>query len=68
LKKVLLISLLAGLLSYAAKLNAQSSAATLDVVSWNLEWCGATFDGPTNEDLQRENAKKITHYLDADIY
>ena len=49
-------------------LHAQSSSATLDVVSWNIEWFGSATDGPANDNLQRENAKKIIRYLDADIY
>ncbi|HEY6506015.1 MAG TPA: T9SS type A sorting domain-containing protein [Chitinophagaceae bacterium] len=48
--------------------NAQSSSSTLDVVSWNIEWFGASFEDPANDNLQRENAKKIIRYLDADIY
>ncbi|MBL7738521.1 MAG: T9SS type A sorting domain-containing protein [Chitinophagaceae bacterium] len=49
-------------------LHAQSSSATLDVVGWNIEWFGSATDGPANDNLQRENAKKIIRYLDADIY
>ena len=48
--------------------HSQSSSSTLDVVGWNIEWFGATFEAPANDDLQRENAKKIIRYLDADIY
>lgn len=53
---------------YATNARSQSSAATLDVVGWNIEWFGADFQAPANDDLQRENAKKIIRYLDADIY
>lgn len=56
------------LLFVCYKIAAQSSAATLDVVSWNIEWFGATGNGPSNDDLQRENVKKVIRYLDADIY
>lgn len=53
----------------ATKLNAQSSAATLDVVGWNVEFFGAPFNsGPTDKDLQEANTKKIMRFLDADIY
>jgi Secretion system C-terminal sorting domain len=68
MKKILPVLVAAGLLMYINKLDAQSSPNTLDVVGWNLEWFGAAFDGPNNEDLQRENAKRIIRYLDADIY
>ncbi len=67
MKKTLLFLLLS-LFVNIVKPHAQSSAGTLDVVSWNIEWFGATFDGPSNDDLQRENAKKIIRYLDADLY
>jgi hypothetical protein len=46
----------------------QSSASTLDVVSWNMEWFGYPSSGPSNEDLQEANAKKILRYLNADLY
>ncbi|HMT75325.1 MAG TPA: T9SS type A sorting domain-containing protein [Chitinophagaceae bacterium] len=52
-----------------SKSNAQSSATTLDIVSWNLEFFGAPYNsGPDDKDLQEANAKKIMRYFDADIY
>ena len=51
------------------KSNAQSSATTLDIVSWNLEFFGAPYNsGPVDKDLQEANAKKIMRHFDADIY
>lgn len=51
------------------KTTAQSSANTLDVVSWNIEFFGAPFaSGPTDKDLQEVNVKKIMRWLDADLY
>lgn len=47
---------------------AQSSANTLDIVSWNVEWFGSTNNGPTNKNVQQENVIKILRYLNADIY
>ncbi len=47
---------------------AQSHASTLDVVSWNMEWFGYPSSGPSNDDLQEANAKKILRFLNADIY
>lgn len=49
-------------------ISAQSTASTLDVVSWNLEWFGSTSSGPSNDDLQEANTKKILRYLNADLY
>ncbi|NEM98302.1 choice-of-anchor J domain-containing protein [Pontibacter burrus] len=48
-------------------------SATLDVVTWNMEWFGADKDekgaelGPADEALQFANAKKVFTDLDADI-
>ncbi len=49
-------------------LQSQSTANTLDIVCWNIEWFGASFQDPANDDLQRENVKSIIRYLDADMY
>jgi hypothetical protein len=65
-KSLLCLSLLYFI--FTPSIHAQSSASTLDVVSWNIEWFGASFENPANDDLQRENAKKIIRYLDADMY
>ena len=47
---------------------AQSSASTLDVVSWNIEWFGSASNGPADDNLQEANVKKIMRFLDADLY
>ncbi len=52
----------------AAEMKAQSSATTLDVVSWNVEWFGSTSNGPSDEALQERNVVKVLRYLNADIY
>ncbi|MBS1654938.1 MAG: T9SS type A sorting domain-containing protein [Bacteroidetes bacterium] len=54
--------------SLSIKSSAQSSANTLDVVSWNLEWFGYPANGPSDADLQESNVKTVIRYLDADIY
>ncbi|HEY0041670.1 MAG TPA: choice-of-anchor J domain-containing protein [Flavisolibacter sp.] len=48
--------------------NSQIQTTTLNVVNWNIEWFGSTGNGPTDENLQMANAKKVMDYLDADIY
>lgn len=51
-----------------------SKSNTLDIVTWNMEWFGADKDdrgaelGPSDEELQFQNAKKILTALDADIF
>lgn len=37
---------------------AQSSASTLDVVSWNIEWFGDANNGPVNNDLRKRMQKR----------
>jgi len=47
---------------------AQGSTSTLDVVGWNLEFFGAPGAGPSDDDLQEANAKRLLRWLDADLY
>lgn len=48
--------------------RAQSSAAALDVVSWNVEWFGSAANGPADKNLQEANVRKILRALNADLY
>jgi hypothetical protein len=43
-------------------------ATTLEVVNWNMEWFGSTSLGPTNDNLQEQNAETILTTIGADIY
>lgn len=45
-------------------------ATTLEVVNWNMEWFGSTDPslGPTNDDLQQQNAETVLKAANADIY
>ncbi|MEJ7674064.1 MAG: choice-of-anchor J domain-containing protein [Chitinophagaceae bacterium] len=43
-------------------------ATTLEVVNWNVEWFGSTSFGPTNDNLQEQNAKTILQNIGTDIY
>jgi hypothetical protein len=63
-----LFCLLFFLLALGGKSFSQSSPSTLDVVSWNIEWFGATFNGPADDNLQEHNVKLILRYLNADLY
>ena len=56
------------LVLFISRTFGQSSPTTLDVVSWNIEFFGDLNNGPPNNDLQEQNAKKVMRYLDADIY
>jgi len=66
MKRTTLILLLATLV---AKQNvAQSSATTLDIVGWNIEWFGSSSNGPSNDDLQEANVKALMSWMNADLY
>jgi hypothetical protein len=41
---------------------------TLEVVNWNMEWFGSTTLGPTNDDLQEQNAETILQNISADVF
>ncbi|MBN2731897.1 MAG: endonuclease/exonuclease/phosphatase family protein [Balneolaceae bacterium] len=40
----------------------------LETVTWNLEWYGTVGNGPSDEDLQTNNALKVIDSLKADLY
>lgn len=44
-----------------------SYANTLDVATWNMEWFGSSSNGPGDETLQYNNAKKLLQGMGADI-
>lgn len=41
---------------------------TFDIVTWNIEWFGSQSNGPTDVDLQIQNAATVIDTMDADIY
>ncbi len=43
-------------------------ATTLEVVNWNMEWFGSPTLGPTDDDLQQQNASTVLDSIGADIY
>ena len=47
---------------------AQSSPSKLDIVSWNVEWYGASFESPADDNLQEQNVKAVLQSVNADIY
>lgn len=52
-----------------SKVKGQSTASTLDVISWNVEFFGAPFaSGPADKNLQEINVKKLMRYFNADLY
>lgn len=45
-----------------------NTTETFDVVTWNIEWFGHPSNGPSDVNLQLQNAKQVIESLDADIY
>jgi len=41
---------------------------TFDVVTWNIEWFGASDRGPTDLELQMQNVISVIETIDADLY
>ncbi|WP_062437951.1 lamin tail domain-containing protein [Herbidospora daliensis] len=52
----------------AATIPSQGSATQLDVGNWNIEWFGATGNGPTNEALQQQNARDLMAGAGMDVW
>ena len=48
--------------------NTFNTNSTLEVVNWNIEWFGASGNGPSNKAQQAANVKTIFNNLNADIY
>lgn len=51
-----------------ALVPSRGAANTFDVASWNLEWFGASSNGPTDDALQRENAYDVILGAEMDIW
>lgn len=47
---------------------AKGTASTLDVATWNLEWFGATGNGPADEALQLANARDVIAGTALDVW
>ncbi|UZR98581.1 T9SS type A sorting domain-containing protein [Chondrinema litorale] len=48
--------------------GSEPSATALDIVTWNIEWFGATGNGPSPEETQKDSVKAKIIELDADVY
>ncbi|WP_030457181.1 lamin tail domain-containing protein [Herbidospora cretacea] len=52
----------------AATVPSQGSTTQLDVGNWNIEWFGATGNGPTNEALQQQNVRDVMAGAGMDVW
>jgi endonuclease/exonuclease/phosphatase family metal-dependent hydrolase len=46
----------------------KGTATSLDIGAWNIEWFGATGNGPTDENLQRDNVADVLLGTDMDLW
>jgi endonuclease/exonuclease/phosphatase family metal-dependent hydrolase len=49
------------------RLPSEDQPNTVDVGSWNVEWFGATDQGPLDETLQQANVQKVLRQVDLDL-
>jgi endonuclease/exonuclease/phosphatase family metal-dependent hydrolase len=54
--------------SLALSIPAKGDVTTFDVGSWNLEWFGATGNGPTDKELQLANVRDVMAGTDLDVW
>ena len=66
MKKIFIVILFTAI--HSAFVCAQSTATSLDIVSWNVEWLGDASNGPADDNLQEQNVKKILRSINADLY
>ena len=46
----------------------KGTPASLDIAAWNIEWFGDTGNGPTDENLQRDNVADVILGTDFDVW
>jgi hypothetical protein len=46
----------------------KGTASSFDIGGWNIEWFGDTANGPTDENLQRDNVADVLLGTDMDIW
>lgn len=54
--------------AFKVTIPARGDDDTLDIASWNIEFFGSTSNGPSNETLQRNNARDVIAGTDFDIW
>lgn len=54
--------------AFKVTIPARGADDTLDIASWNIEFFGSTSNGPSNETLQRNNARDVIAGTDFDIW
>lgn len=62
-----LLALLAGYAFGISQIPKLGNDTLLDIATWNIEWLGETGFGPTDENLQYTNVKKVLLQADWDV-
>lgn len=65
---ILLLIAVTTLKTTFTQVTAFGSDTLFDVGCWNVEWLGSTEGGPTNENLQFSNVKKVLNGTDVDVW
>jgi len=55
-------------LTVNAQIQDLGSEGTLDIATWNIEWFGSSFNGPSNDDIQVQNVADIILGSGIDIW
>lgn len=62
------ISGFSSMTAVARQVQSVGSDATFDVASWNIEWFGSTFNGPSDEGRQLDNVVEIIEESGVDLW
>ncbi|MFK7845179.1 MAG: T9SS type A sorting domain-containing protein [Rhodothermales bacterium] len=54
--------------SNAQSIDTIGNDATLDIATWNIEWFGSTNNGPSNDQLQIDNAARVIAETGIDLW
>jgi len=69
LKRTILFSLMwLAIPAASAQIEQVGSEATLDVATWNIEWFGASFNGPSDDAVQVSNVADIVQGTGIDLW
>jgi len=68
LPAILLVALSCVPVAWGRQVQSVGTEASFDVATWNIEWFGASFNGPSNDAMQRENVQTIIESSDIDVW
>lgn len=54
--------------AFGQAITPQGTPTTLDVATWNIEWFGNSSNGPSDDELQFQNVKRVIAEADIDLW